>query len=100
MLFRSITKFHLQGYWLKMTMAEGANTGDVEEGSYLAVVMSTCGKAFAALVQLCPADWQSHCLKLPHKKITYLSSYIRGTGMKHSGLETSHRWRCSVYRLY
>lgn len=83
-----------------MTMAEDANTGDVEEGSYLAVLMSTHGKAFAALVQLCPADWKPHCLKFSLKKITYLSSYICGTGAKHSGLEASHHWHCSVYPLY
>lgn len=37
-----------------MTTAEDANTGDVQEGSYLAVLMSTRGKAFAVLVQLGP----------------------------------------------
>lgn len=41
-------------FCLKMSMVEGANTGDVEEGSSLSVFMSACGNALVVLAQLCP----------------------------------------------
>lgn len=72
-----------------MSMVEGANSGDVEEGSSLAVSVSACGNALAVLAQLCPTAWKSQSETSP-RKITFLPSCKCGTGMKHPGLETGH----------
>lgn len=83
-----------------MATAEDADSGDVEEGGYLAVLTSTGGKALqrsscSALRAETPPVQNSLA-----KKIAYLSSYTHGTIRKCSGLETRHHWHCSVYPLY
>lgn len=88
-----------------MSMVEGANTGDVEEGSSLSVFMSACGNALVVLAQLCPTAWKSQS-ETPSQENNVPIKLDVWDWLKHPGLETGHHivvccipWKRRRYKI-